>query len=509
MDIPKFESKAQENDFLKIRVESLGLPTRTENALLSANIRTIGGIVRKTEFSLLDIQGLGRSGLREIEIKLKDPNILLLVSNNLEESHDETPQGSNSNLPSFIKYTLKVLPETSFKNSNTLVFENKSKENDFYKTRTESIGLSTRFKNALINANIRTVGGIMRKTESSLLEIRGFGLKGIQEIKIKLSEYIGLMNFSSGATFKEQTEEDKIREYNNKKEVQLIEEQYFEKQEEKKFIYETKVISLGIATKIETILLSNNIFTVGDLLSEDIENIKEKYFLNDEDANSIIDIFNYLMSRNKQIEEGQEELRKKEVELIGHLNYQLEKKRGLISNEYIKISSRNLGIFNLFRKGLTLEQIGKENNITRERVRQVIKSTLDKIGLDHKEEKLKIYLKRNGAKPKKIIKEKTWSQKYLACKSCGTTTVPHFKEGLCEDCGGSSISGELREKIITGHNNKCDHCDISRDEAKIEYGRDFYLSRIDKSVLCKRCHLNTTGKKLGDSRKYKWKMFYK
>lgn len=87
--------------------------------------------------------------------------------------------------------------------------------------------------------------------------------------------------------------------------------------------------------------------------------------------------------------------------------------------------------------------------------------------------------------------------------------MPHFKEGLCEDCGGSSIGGELREKIITEHNDECDHCGISRDEAKIKYGRDFYLSRTDKSVLCKRCHLNTTGKKLGDSRKYKWRMFYK
>ncbi len=68
MDIPKFESNAQENDFHKIRVESLGSPTRTENALLSANIRTIGDIVRKTELSLLDIQGLGENGLRRLKL---------------------------------------------------------------------------------------------------------------------------------------------------------------------------------------------------------------------------------------------------------------------------------------------------------------------------------------------------------------------------------------------------------------------------------------------------------
>ena len=49
------------------------------------------------------------------------------------------------------------------------------------------------------------------------------------------------MDSSSSATFKEQTEEEKIREYYNKiKEIQLIEEKYFEKQGEKEFIYGTK-----------------------------------------------------------------------------------------------------------------------------------------------------------------------------------------------------------------------------------------------------------------------------
>ncbi len=314
----------------------------------------------------------------------------MLVSSNLEEGRDETSQDLNSNLPYPIKDTLKILPGISLKNSNTFVFENKSKENDFYKTRIESLGFSTRIQNALLSARVLTVGGILRKTESSLLEIRGFGLKGIQEIKIKLSEYIGLMDSSSGATFKEQTEEDKIREYNNKKEIKLIEEKYFEKQGEKEFIYGTKITSLEIDRKIETTLLCNNIFTVGDLLSVDLEDVKKKYFLNGEDVNSIADIFDYLISRNEQIEKEQEEFRKKEIELIGHLNYRLEKRMSPSLYGYIKITPRNLSIFNLFRKGLTLEQIGKENNVTRERVRQVIKSTLDKIGLDYEEEKLKI-----------------------------------------------------------------------------------------------------------------------
>ena len=38
---------------------------------------------------------------------------------------------------------------------------------------------------------------------------------------------------------------------------------------------------------------------------------------------------------------------------------------------------------------------------------------------------------------------KNMEPKIPCIKLYGITTVPHFKEGLCEDCGGSSIGGEL------------------------------------------------------------------
>ena len=64
-----------------------------------------------------------------------------------------------------------------------------SVDNEFLKTRVESLDLSTRTNNALANANIRTVGGLARKTEEDLLEIDGLGDKGIQEIKRALSTH--------------------------------------------------------------------------------------------------------------------------------------------------------------------------------------------------------------------------------------------------------------------------------------------------------------------------------
>jgi len=60
-------------------------------------------------------------------------------------------------------------------------------DNEFLKTRIEHLDLSARTSNALGNANVRTVGGLARKTEEDLLEIDGLGDKGIQEIKRVLS----------------------------------------------------------------------------------------------------------------------------------------------------------------------------------------------------------------------------------------------------------------------------------------------------------------------------------
>ncbi len=62
---------------------------------------------------------------------------------------------------------------------------------DVLKTRIESIDLSQRTANALVNANIRTVGGLIRKKEEDILEIAGLGSKGLEEIKSML-ESLGL-----------------------------------------------------------------------------------------------------------------------------------------------------------------------------------------------------------------------------------------------------------------------------------------------------------------------------
>ncbi|MGM0482578.1 MAG: DNA-directed RNA polymerase subunit alpha [Patescibacteria group bacterium] len=66
--------------------------------------------------------------------------------------------------------------------------EDESKNDSFSKTSIDDIGLSARTSKALSNAGIRTVGGIVLKSEEEILSLEGLGDKGLQEIKDVLSE---------------------------------------------------------------------------------------------------------------------------------------------------------------------------------------------------------------------------------------------------------------------------------------------------------------------------------
>jgi DNA-directed RNA polymerase subunit alpha len=69
--------KEIDTEALKTRVESLGLSQRTMNALSNANIRTVGGLSRKREQDILEIEGLGTKGLQEIKKALSNFGIVL------------------------------------------------------------------------------------------------------------------------------------------------------------------------------------------------------------------------------------------------------------------------------------------------------------------------------------------------------------------------------------------------------------------------------------------------
>ena len=71
------KSQKLDPEFLKTRIENLNLSVRTLNALSSANIRTIGGLARKKEKDILEVEGLGAKGVAEIKRVLADHGIIL------------------------------------------------------------------------------------------------------------------------------------------------------------------------------------------------------------------------------------------------------------------------------------------------------------------------------------------------------------------------------------------------------------------------------------------------
>lgn len=71
------ERREIDTELLKTRIETLGFSARTANALANANIRTLGGLVRKKEEDILDIDGLGSKGVQEIKKVLGGYGIIL------------------------------------------------------------------------------------------------------------------------------------------------------------------------------------------------------------------------------------------------------------------------------------------------------------------------------------------------------------------------------------------------------------------------------------------------
>ncbi|MEK7642488.1 MAG: DNA-directed RNA polymerase subunit alpha [Patescibacteria group bacterium] len=71
------EKQSMDPEFLKTRIESIEMSARTMNALTGANIRTVGGLARKKEKDILEIEGLGAKGVAEIKRVLLEHGITL------------------------------------------------------------------------------------------------------------------------------------------------------------------------------------------------------------------------------------------------------------------------------------------------------------------------------------------------------------------------------------------------------------------------------------------------
>lgn len=61
------KSKDKEEEILKTKIDDLNFSSRTLNALSETGIRTVGGLVKKKEEDLLEIEGIGKRAVQEIK----------------------------------------------------------------------------------------------------------------------------------------------------------------------------------------------------------------------------------------------------------------------------------------------------------------------------------------------------------------------------------------------------------------------------------------------------------
>lgn len=512
-----FKTEEEKNDFFKTRVELLGLSARTQNALINGSIRTIGGIVRKAGSSLKDIGGLGSKGVEEIKRKLND-SFNIFISSISTEKHQEI-------LPTF--YLTTSVDEIQ----------------QFLKEPIQKLDLSKRTTNALENSNIRTVSGLIRKTANMLREIEGLGEKGVQEIKATLNSIFNFPNDKDigedGVVLSDRNLPDQNKLSDLIPALILKDRGDFITKFASYFNLEKKDIE-SPSRKKEIVSARNLIVyflrDYGDMSFMDIGRL-----LGNRDHTTIIHSYKKIKDTTGLKEDFETRFASfiKEIELVNSepstgdiplVPEIIKSIRSYIHNpfepvsnlKFKEISNRNLKILELYKQGSTLKNIAKEAGITRERVRQIVDKTIRQtaindsaskgitidaeILIEEEKEKRRSLRRKTVIYPPLIKKAQRWCRYYLACKSCGTISIPHVKNGLCERCIGG-FRADRREEIIQQHNNKCDLCECIRHEAITLYGRDFYITK-DKEVFCRKCFLKKTGKGLGSYRNYEWSRHY-
>jgi DNA-directed RNA polymerase alpha subunit len=66
-----------DSDLMKTKIDALGFSGRTAKALSAANVRTLGGLSRKKESDIMDIDGLGAKGIQEIKKLLAQHGVMM------------------------------------------------------------------------------------------------------------------------------------------------------------------------------------------------------------------------------------------------------------------------------------------------------------------------------------------------------------------------------------------------------------------------------------------------
>jgi len=414
-------------------------------------------------------------------------------------------------------------------------FENEAQRNEYYKIRVDSLGLPRRVESALASASIRTIGGILRHSDEDLLEIRGLGVKGLRyiadKIHAKISDYESFDFWRPQATVHVESPPVALKEMatailDQDEDVIGSFAEYFGVAKETIVRKSRKKEMVELRDTIVYFLreyAQMSFPAIGNLLNRDHTTIMHSY----EKTHSRVQLDNDLETKfpdlvNKAllIKERKEYVKQTVIPTV-LAGIRLKSSAKTSKRLLRPIPPRNQTILDLYREGLTLQNIADSMRITRERVRQIVERTIEQVAIresislgvemdaevlkaEEKQKRQSLATPPTNAEPT-TDKEYRWSRYYVACKSCGTTAIPHLRKGLCEQCLGGFRAGR-REEIIRQH-KVCELCSRSRAEAVALYGRDFYITK-DKRVFCRGCFLKYTGKKLGGYMNHAWSRHY-
>ena len=157
----------------------------------------IGDILIDADFSPIDRVKMEVTNTRVGRMTNYDKLVLLVITNGSISAKEAMIDASNIlidhfkvfafDLDSDIKLTEEQKSETDVTEDTGEEIKEAKKVQIEGKTKIEDAALSARTTNALINAGVKTVAGVLRLSDLKMSEVKGLGNKGILEIKEKLS----------------------------------------------------------------------------------------------------------------------------------------------------------------------------------------------------------------------------------------------------------------------------------------------------------------------------------
>lgn len=159
-DEQTLKERERRSAILDMPISDFELSVRSRNCLRQMNIRTLGDLLRTTEYELLSYKNFGETSLSEIKAMLTQKGLRLGQS--MEPTEKPAPSAAPALPPDVVAHANKPVSEME---------------------------LSVRSRKALQRLGVGTVGELAMRSEAELLSIKNFGQTSLTEIKQQLARF--------------------------------------------------------------------------------------------------------------------------------------------------------------------------------------------------------------------------------------------------------------------------------------------------------------------------------